>query len=414
PQDELAGDGVSCALCHQISRDKLGTRETFVGRFILGGPSAAGEREIFGPYAPEAGHARVMASSTGGFRPVESPHLGESEACASCHTLYTHSLGPAGESLGEFPEQVPYEEWAHSAYRKVLSCQACHMPVVKEETAVSSVLGLPRARVSRHTFPGGNFFMNGILNRNRHELAVKASPDEFAASAQKTLSQLQSESARIAVGSLEVRSGRLEAEVAVENLAGHKLPTAYPSRRVWLHVTVRDGGNRKIFESGAVDASGRIPDNDNDADASRYEPHYTEIRKAGEVQIYEPILGDSGGAVTTGLLRAVRYLKDNRILPRGFDKQKAGKTIAVAGLALEDSDFTGSGDRVRYSLDLGGATGPYTFEAELLYQPIGYRWAVNLKDFEAEEPRRFVRFYEAAAGSSSALLAKIKTGTGPG
>ncbi|MBN2339022.1 MAG: hypothetical protein JXP48_10835, partial [Acidobacteria bacterium] len=38
PQDELAGDGVSCALCHQVSREKLGTRETFVGRFILGGP----------------------------------------------------------------------------------------------------------------------------------------------------------------------------------------------------------------------------------------------------------------------------------------------------------------------------------------------------------------------------------------
>lgn len=411
PRDALAEDGVSCTLCHQISKDKLGSRETFVGRFVIGGPGAAGERGIFGPYAPDAGQSRVMASSTGGFRPVESPHLGQSEACASCHTLYTRPLGPAGQDLGEFPEQVPYEEWTHSAYRNVMSCQACHMPVVKEKTAVSSVLGVPRARVSRHTFPGGNFFMNGILNRNRHELGVDASPDEFAASAQKTLAQLQSESARIAVRSLEVRSGRLEAEVAVENLAGHKLPTAYPSRRVWLHVTVRDGGNRKVFESGAVDSSGRIPDNDNDTDASRYEPHYTEIRNPGEVQIYEPILGDGGGAVTTGLLRAARYLKDNRILPRGFDKQKAGKTIAVVGRALEDPDFTGSGDRVRYSVDLGDAKGPFTLEAELLYQPIGYRWAVNLKEFDAAEPRRFVRYYEAAAGSSTALLAKAKAGT---
>ncbi len=129
------------------------------------------------------------------------------------------------------------------------------------------------------------------------------------------------------------------------------------------------------------------------------------------MQIYEPILGDGGGAVTTGLLRAARYLKDNRILPRGFDKQKAGKTIAVVGRALEDPDFTGSGDRVRYSVDLGDAKGPFTLEAELLYQPIGYRWAVNLKEFDAAEPRRFVRYYEAAAGSSTALLAKAKAGT---
>ena len=39
--------------------------------------------------------------------------------------------------------------------------------------------------------------------------------------------------------------------VAVENLAGHKLPTAYPSRRVWLHVTVLDGPD-VVFESGAI------------------------------------------------------------------------------------------------------------------------------------------------------------------
>ncbi len=44
----------------------------------------------------------------------------------------------------------------------------------------------------------------------------------------------------------------------------------------------------------------------------RFEPHYAEIRNAGQVQIYEAIMADSKGAVTTGLLHAVRYLKDNR------------------------------------------------------------------------------------------------------
>src|SRR5207245_5313049 len=110
---------------------------------------------------------------------------------------------------------------------------------------------------------------------------------------------------------------RLRADIVVENLSGHKLPTAYPSRRAWLHVVVRDGNGRVVFESGALNADGSVKGNDNDADPSKAEPHYTEIRSADEVQIYESILGDSQGRVTTGLLTAVRYLKDNRVLPRG-------------------------------------------------------------------------------------------------
>ena len=78
-----------------------------------------------------------------------------------------------------------------------------------------------------------------------------------------------------------------------------------------------------MFESGAITAAGLIDGNDNDADALRYEPHYAKIAESGQVQIYEAILGDSNGAPTTGLLSAVRYLKDNRLLPRGFDKAGA-------------------------------------------------------------------------------------------
>jgi hypothetical protein len=51
--DMLAADGVSCLLCHQIGKDKLGTRESFVGGFTLSGLNAQGERPAFGPYAPD-------------------------------------------------------------------------------------------------------------------------------------------------------------------------------------------------------------------------------------------------------------------------------------------------------------------------------------------------------------------------
>jgi hypothetical protein len=404
--DRLAADGVSCSLCHQIGKEKLGTPQSFVGQFVIGGPTVQGDRLEFGPFAPDAGHVRIMRSSTGGFLPTESAHIRQSELCATCHTLITKALGPNGKEIGEFPEQVPYQEWLHSEYREKRSCQSCHMPLVNEEAAISSVMGVMRAGIARHTFVGGNFFMKGILNRNRTELKVEALPDQLMDAARQTKTHLQMEAARISFGSAELRSGMLVAEISVENLGGHKLPTAYPSRRVWLHVTVRDGSNRVVFESGAVNPEGSIAGNDNDSDPKRFEPHYTEIRDAGQVQIYEVIMSDSNGGVTTGLLHAVRYLKDNRILPRGFDKKTAGADIAVAGEAQADANFSGLGDRIRYGIDVGNARGPFRAEAELCYQPISYRWAMNLKQYEAEEPKRFMRYFEAAAPGSMIVLAR--------
>lgn len=45
-------------------------------------------------------------------------------------------------------------------------------------------------------------------------------------------------------------------------------------------------------------------------------------------------------------------------------------------------------------------------EAELRYQSIGYRWAENLRAFDAPEPARFVKYYEAMAAVSSTVLAR--------
>src|SRR6266516_7521908 len=114
------------------------------------------------------------------------------------------------------------------------------MPVVKEDVPITSVFGEPRAGFSRHTFVGGNFFMQRMLNRFRNDLSVAAEPQELDAAANRTIAHLQSEAAKVAVQNVDVRNGRLDAAISVENLGGHKLPTAYPSRRVWLHVTVRD------------------------------------------------------------------------------------------------------------------------------------------------------------------------------
>ena len=139
------------------------------------------------------------------------------------------------------------------------------------------------------------------------------------------------------------------------------------------------------------------------------EPHYAEITSSDQVQIYESILKDQAGHVTTGLLSAIGYLKDNRLLPYGFDKETAEKDIAVFGRAADDPNFTDAGDRVRYSVVLGAAQGPFEVAAELWYQPVGYRWANNLKPYDsAAEPRRFNTYYDSMGPSTAVVLARAE------
>jgi hypothetical protein len=151
-----------------------------------------------------------------------------------------------------------------------------------------------------------------------------------------------------------------------------------------------------------------ITGNDNDADRDRYEPHYQEIDSPDKVQIYEDIMAGPGGEVTTVLLTATQYLKDNRLLPEGFNKRTAPGDVAVHGAAEPDADFLGGKDIIFYSLIVGRSNGPFLVQAELWYKPIGYRWAHNLAQEESFETDRFVRYFKDMADSSAILLASVQ------
>ena len=401
--EAMARDGVSCTVCHQIAADRLGTRESFNGNFTVASPLANGRRRAFGTFAPDPGRSRIMHSVTG-FEQEQAPHVQQSELCATCHTLVTVARGPDGAIIGSLPEQMPYQEWRHSAFEaERRSCQSCHMPRVDGPVRVASVLGEDRPGLARHTFLGGNAFMLRLMNRFRDELGMEATSPELEATARATVRQLEEETATISIERATMAGDTLEVDLLLHNVTGHKFPTGYPSRRAWIHLTATNRDGRTVFESGRLNSSGLVEGNASDETGDAFEPHYEQITSAGQVQIYESIMGTPAGAPTTGLLQATRYLKDNRLLPRGFDKKTAAAEIGVVGGAGADPDFTGATDRIRYQVMAAGAA---TIHVELRYQPIGYRWAQNLVPYQAAEPQNFVRYYNALAPVSSVVVAR--------
>ena len=96
---QLAADGVSCTVCHQISDERLGTPESFGGGFVMAAAAADGSRSIAGPFEVNDGHTALMRSATGA-QPTEAAHIRQSELCATCHTLTTEAFDADGNVVG--------------------------------------------------------------------------------------------------------------------------------------------------------------------------------------------------------------------------------------------------------------------------------------------------------------------------
>ena len=183
-----------------------------------------------------------------------------------------------------------------------------------------------------------------------------------------------SSAAELTIGRIQHLGQRLQIPVAVKNLAGHKLPTAYPSRRVWIHVEVRDASDQLIFESGRYDSRGRLTDADGQPLASELTggptlPHYRRISSSKEVQVYQSIMADSDGRPAFTLLRGASYVKDNRLLPRGWQPDHPdAPSVAPVG-TQQDDDFVGGQDTLVYEVPVT-QKGPFSVQAWLHYQVV--------------------------------------------
>jgi hypothetical protein len=381
----LARDGVSCTLCHQI---KPGAKPG--GKFEVND-----EREIYGPFDQQFGLAMHRVSK---YWPVQGKHMLDSEHCGTCHA-------------SSVPGETTHLEWRNSTREK--TCQDCHMPKagrtrIARTSHGGDIKNLPaRSPIGRHFFAGGNTLVPRILRDNPDALHVKAPAEAFDAAIAASRQLLREETARISIREAAREGDKLYIVVDVENLTGHKFPTGHASRRAWLRLRVRDSKGRVVFASGGTDAQGRLLGGPGvhaaEAAGGPVLPHYAQITRPEEVQVYEAV--PKGSYILTHGRTALR--KDNRLLPKGYSAKHAEAEATRPVGVGDDEDFAAGGDAVVYMVPFPEGELPYTIEAELLYQPVSPRYAAELFRIDHAEIARFRQMYEAA-GNPPEVVARAK------
>ncbi len=402
-KNPLAQDGVSCALCHRVQPDGLGEPQSFGGHVKI-----LEDKRIFGPYSdPTPGPMRMNT----GYTPTAAKHISSSALCGACHTLYT-SHAPGAEP---FLEQAPYLEWRNSVFSdeqapspESRSCQQCHMPdlgtmkIARMPTGDDFNIAI-RDNVRGHVLVGGNAWLIDLLRLNAAELGVSARPDVLLRSAAATRAQLAFNSARLSIEGARRTDSGLDFDLAVTNLAGHKLPSGYPARRAWLQVEVRSG-RTVLFTSGAFDERGHLVGIADEFDI----PHVDRVERTSDVPVYEMVANDAQGKHTSSVLDMATLKKDTRLLPRGWRKDgpHANETAPVGVGA--DANFTDGGDRVSYAVRFNEPHAERLIVvAWLRYQPMPPAWVDSLRSSRTPEALAFLRMYDSAALQPETLALAI-------
>jgi hypothetical protein len=379
--DPVGRDGVSCVVCHQQSSKQLGDLHSGHLNFDT-------VKVAYGPY--EEPLVSPMFTATG-YEPVYSEHISDAGICAGCHTLITETVDLDGNLTGNtFVEQATYHEWLNSTYQTDnTTCQNCHMPALEKGfvTLVTGSMVEPRFPFYLHELVGGNVTMLKLLRDHTEELCLSAAPEQFDEVIEKTLDMLQNRSLNLEIQLIDRTVDTAFFAVTIQNKAGHKFPSGYPSRRAFIDFSVVDEFGDTLFFSGKTDSEYEVFGHNAD-----YEPHYEMINSEDQIQIYELVLGDVNDDVTTVLERADAPLKDNRIPPVGFTtSHEVYDTTIIAGNALFDenfnmeNDFEGSGsDIIYYHIPLNGNLENLLAYAKIYYQSTPPKWMKEM--FEENSP----------------------------
>lgn len=392
-QDSLGLSGVGCLGCHSIGQDGLGSRFTGDIPFDT-------SRVAYGPFmGPMTGPMQLYVN----FTPVYSPHVSEGRFCSPCHTLISNTVDLNGQPTGgSFVEQATFHEWLNSAYpEEGTQCQTCHMPKIEEPIKIANgYTGLPgRAPFNLHTFSGANSFMVNLIKQNKGALGVTASDANFDSTLAAINRLLRYQTVDLTLSDPIIEGDSVLFELEIKNKAGHKFPSGYPARRAFVEFVVRSTLGDTLFASGVARPNGTIA-----GISSLPQPHYQVITSESQAQIYEMIMGDVNGNVTTVLERAASHLKDNRIPPLGFvNDHPVYDTVQIVGGALTDPNFNRNGnfegtgkDKIYYKLPLASLAGNVNISAKVHYQAVPPHWLDEMRLFSAPEIDAFLAMYDAS------------------
>jgi len=422
----LGRDGISCATCHHIADQDLGlSGKTFTGNFRVGPAD-----ELYGPFDKNV-ITQPMQHALG-ITPKKGSALTKSSLCGSCHAIYLPVFDNTGKYVRSSFEQTTYLEWLNSAFNEAnpnvpaadwRSCQACHMRdefvyvdskgnnqrVNLDKTRIANIqdntfppadftqtnLDLEFRDYKRHTLYGLNAFLNAyfqqfpLLLGIRQQDFMNGNPiAPLLTGREEVLLIARQATANVTVSNVVKTDSSISAEVTVENVSGHKLPSGVGFRRAFIEFQVLDKQDNPIWVSGRTSSVGIIqygllnedlpsellqPAQPGTACALDYQPHYEVITQPCQVQIYEELSKDSGGNFTTSFIHRFDGVKDNRLLPKGYrvfsDKDKqpdyCKPWCAEAnpdGNAVNDPDYQGNGpqgvtgkDTVTYKVALSAA-----------------------------------------------------------
>ena len=416
----LARDGVSCTVCHHVDKADLGQERTYTGNFVSGPAD-----ELNGPY-PDATIVTKPMQHALGVTPKFGAQIADSELCGTCHNILLPVFANDGRRLGASYEQSTELEWSNSDYARsggdeFRSCQDCHMPttykgkslafkIANSETDLAfppTTNRLPddeialtqRDRFSRHALHGVNVFLNQFFQQfplvlgfqqidwmSEQPSSLDPPAPPFAQSYlmelplitgfESMLEMAQQQTATVAIEGVSQSAQGIDAVVKVANQAGHELPTGVGFRRAFLEVLVLDAQNQLLWASGRTNDLGFILDGVTDQVLESEQPgqfpdvppqpHYQVVDAGNQVQIYQELIEDSAGALTTSFLRRVKIIKDNRIRPEGFDPEFFARSDSpyIRELALlhgaeaqdpyyTDPKLTGA-DEIEYRIPLTG------------------------------------------------------------
>jgi hypothetical protein len=390
--DSLGRDGVSCSGCHTI--------DSTVGSTYSGLIPFDTTHKIYGPFEdPVNGPMQLYE----GYLPLYSKHMGESRFCSPCHTLITQTVDLSGNYTGgTFPEQATYQEYLNSRFpNDSITCQTCHMPQLEDPVVIANGFASlqPRYPFNQHTFVGGNSFMLKLIKDNKVSLGAEAADWQFDTTIAASNRLLQESSVNFDLQLDSTADDTSYFSVKIENKAGHKFPSGYPSRRAVLQFIITDAIGDTLFRSGTFSNDYRVV-----GETSQFEIHHNIINQQNVPQIYEMAMGDVNGDFTSVLERAAVLLKDNRIPPQGFTTTSSQyDTVKISNDALADDDFNkvgsieGSGtDYVHFRIPLSLVSGNANIYARIFYQAVPPKWVDEMFTFNSAEIDTFRNMFNNA------------------